>query len=248
MGSDNHPFKDIFGQTFGPTLEELEHLGTASGLHDQVPGGGVAEDLQDPVQDLGLGVGEATGPRPVRSPSLDHVGGDRPGRSGEADQRAFGFQCSPNAGQGLADRGQASRRGLDFTGKGGNLRQGPQARTFPGLEPDFLAQGLGNEKNVSEDDGRIEGEPPHGLEGRLGGHLRIVTESEEVLGPGPELPVLGKRSSRLPHEPDRRPRKGFPGQGSQELGSRGVRHAALKPRQAFGLKRGVSRHHPCLPI
>ena len=52
--------------------------------------------------------------------------------------------------------------------------------TFPLLEPDGLAEGVGDDEDVGEQDRRVELEPPERLQRYLSGELRIVAEIEEA--------------------------------------------------------------------
>ena len=241
MGLHHDALENIFSQAFSPALEQLQHLGAAVCLHHQVAGRRLDEDFEDLVQALGLGIGEGAGPGPIRAPPLNHVGRHGPGGAGKADQGAFRLKGRPHPGQGLSNGAEATGRGLDLAGQGGDLGKWAKPWPLARLEPDFLAQGLGDEQDVRKDDGGVEGKPPHGLERRLGGHFRIVAEGQEVLRPGPELPVLRQRASGLAHEPDWRALEGLAGQGPEEFGSGGLSHGALKPRPAARLKgRGPS--------
>ena len=88
-----------------------------------------------------------------------------------------------------------------------------------------MTQGAGNQQDVGEHDGRVEGEPPHRLQRNLRRHLGIEAEAEEVAGLGPQFAILRQIPSCLSHEPDRRTGKRLSRESTKEerLGDLGGR-------------------------
>ncbi len=199
-------FEQIVGQALGPALEDLQHLGAGVLLHLQIMGGGLDQNLQQ-GRDLfrfGIGIGSGRSALALHDRAgfaVQHIGGHGPGGAGEADQGLGRIQFSTHQAQGLAHRLQGLPR------PGGQLphlvhrRQGAEARTFAGFEPDLLTQGARDQQNISEDDSGVEAEAAHGLKRSLGRHLRIHAEGDEVRRLGPQLTVLGQVAPGLTHEP-----------------------------------------------
>ena len=235
VGSDDNPLENILGKVFRPALEQLQDLGAGPGLHHQVTRRGVHQHVQQGVELLGILIG--IGPRcfTLRAPPLDHVGGHGPGGAGKADQGALGLQYGAHPAQRLADIGELGGRAFNGVAQSLHRRQGAQPRALTGFEPDLLAQGLGDQQDVGEDDGGVHREPPHGLQGRLGGHFRVEAEGDEIRRPGSQLPVFGQGPPGLAHEPDRRAVQGLAGQGAQQAGRR-LAHGRLKARPRSRLK------------
>lgn len=95
-----------------------------------------------------------------------------------------------------------------------------QTRPLPRLEPDVLAQGARDQQDVGEDDRRIEAEPAHGLKRRLGGHVGVQTEGDEVGRLGPQLAILRQIPTGLAHEPHRRTLQRLPAESPEHQGCR----------------------------
>ncbi len=151
--------------------------------------------------------------------AFDHVAGEREGRAGEAQQRGL-VSAAPCGSRRIAaiDRRQmlGQPRARELAELGG-IGQCLELRAFAFLEPDFLAERVGNHEDVGEDDRRIEAEATDRLQRDLDGLFRRVAEFEERSGRGADGAILRQVASRLPHQPDRRRRKARPGQRLQEL-------------------------------
>ena len=78
------------------------------------------------------------------------------------------------------------------------IEDGPFAR----FEAYGLAQCIGDDENVGEEDGRIEIETPQGLQRYLGGEIGRIAELEEILRSGPDFPIFGQVAAGLAHDPD----------------------------------------------
>ena len=190
----------------------------------------------------GVGVGVGSRLRPLALAdgaglAVQHVGGDRPGRAAEADQRPLRLQGRSHPAERTAHRrqmlaGRGRQRGHLI-----RLRHAAEPRTLARLEPHLLAQGAGDQQDVGEDDGGVEAEPPHRLQRRLRRHVGVQAKGDEVRRLGAQSPVLGQIAPRLPHEPDRRPIQRLALQGSEQ--QRRGRRRRGHGRKAYG------PHLPC---
>src|SRR5262249_45423752 len=79
-----------------------------------------------------------------------------------------------------------------------------EARPFAGLEADLLAERIGDNQDVREQNGSVEAEPPDRLEGHLRGKLWIEDQVKEPAGLFTGCPVFRQVSPGLPHQPYRR--------------------------------------------
>ena len=209
VGLQDQAFEQIVGEPFCPALENLQHLGAAVGLHLQIPGRGLDQNLQRLVHPLGIGisVGAGLGAFALADGAMlavQHIGRHRPRRAGEPDQGALGLQRRTHDRQGFPHSRQMLARRRRQLGHPTGDRHFAKPGPFPRLEPDVLAQGARDQQNVGEDDGRIEAETPHGLKRRLGRHLGVQAEGDEVRRLGPQPTVLGQIPTGLTHEPDGR--------------------------------------------
>ncbi|MNN37660.1 hypothetical protein D3C81_1516180 [compost metagenome] len=190
MRLQDEAFEQIVRQTLGPALEDLQHLGAGVLLHLQIVGRGFDQNLQQSRDLLRLRIGIGAGRSPLALHdgagfAVQHIGGHGPGRPGEPDQSLCRIEFSAHQAQGMAHRLQGLPRPGCQLPHGLHRRQGAEARAFAGFEPDLLSQGSRDQQDVGEDDGRIEAEPAHGLKRRLGRHLRVHAEGDEVRRPGP---------------------------------------------------------------
>src|SRR5262249_48390664 len=79
-----------------------------------------------------------------------------------------------------------------------------EPRSVTAFEAYRLSERLRHHQDVGEQDRGIEPEPPHRLQGDLGGELRREAEFEERTHPSTNRPVLRTVPPRLTHQPDRR--------------------------------------------
>ncbi|MNV37755.1 hypothetical protein D3C71_1292860 [compost metagenome] len=190
MGLQNETFEQIVGQALGPALEDLQHLGAGVLLHLQIMGGGLDQNLEQGCDlfRFRIGIGSGRGALALADAAglaVQHIGGHGPGRPGEPDQSLCRIEFSAHQAQGMAHRLQGFPSPGCQLPHGLHRRQGAEARAFAGFEPDLLSQGSRDQQDVGEDDGRVEAEPAHGLKRRLGRHLRVHAEGDEVRRLGP---------------------------------------------------------------
>jgi len=72
-----------------------------------------------------------------------------------------------------------------------------------GPETHTLAERVGHDENVGEQDGRVETEAADRLQRRFHGQSGRVAEVDERLRRGADLAIFGQVASRLSHQPDR---------------------------------------------
>ncbi len=163
----------------------------------------------------------------LRGAALDEVGGERPWRAAEADERHVTFRrLRRELAPGLADGGEdvaevALDVGLD---EAGDVRQrayrAVEDRAVAGGEAQPGAHGVERQQDVGEDDRGVDAEAPHRLQGDLGGELGRAAEGEEV-HPLAQGAVLGEVAARLPHQPNRTPLGGLvPARPEEEVAHR----------------------------
>ncbi len=71
-------------------------------------------------------------------------------------------------------------------------------------------------QNVGEYNRCVESKATDWLQSHFGRQLRIKAETKETFGGLSYFPVLGQKSARLPHQPDRRNGERFPRQGTKK--------------------------------
>ncbi len=169
-------------------------------------GADIDEQIHEALEGLRMPVGEEAGRRLLlRALAGDHVGGDRPGRATEAEQRRFPGEGGANAGDSLVDGLQ--HRGIvaiTQTSDHGRILDRIHRGTFALEEADVAAERIRDRQDVGEDDRGVEAEAADRLERRLDRHLRRIAEMQEALRLLPDLPVLRQIAAGLAHEPDRR--------------------------------------------
>ncbi len=102
---DHQPLEFVLGQEVGPAVEQLQDVRAGGRLQLEVPRGALDQHLDQGVHPAGIGDRQGPGLAAVAAgAALDHVGGHRPGRAGEAYQRPLGLQFLAYVGQGLANR------------------------------------------------------------------------------------------------------------------------------------------------
>ena len=150
--------------------------------------------------------------------AFDHVAGERERGAGEAQQRRLARQLRAGPADRLIDRRQLLRHACpgelaEISGIGQRFELG----TFAFLEPDFLAERVGNHEDVGKDDGGIEPEAAYRLQGDLDRLVGRVAELEERACRRPDRAILRQIAPGLAHQPDRRRRKARSGQRLQEF-------------------------------
>ena len=189
----------------------------------------VGEPPQQGVPRARLGVHERLGALVVAAgTTLDEVGGEGERRPGETDERDVaelaGEQpdrpCDGTDLVVLEDRQLRDvRRGAHGVG---------DHRSGPGYDVEVDSRGFERNNDVREQDRSIDSVAAHRLQGDLAHQLGIEAGLEHA-DVRPDLPVLGKRATGLPHEPHgpvcrlESPRSGEQGR-LRELAPRRVLH------------------------
>ena len=89
---------------------------------------------------------------------------------------------------------------------------------------DVLAQCVGNDENIGEQNRSIRSKPFNRLQGHSGSPLRGVAKIEKPVGLGAKFPVFWEKTSCLAHKPERGPRSGLAGEGvEKKIGHSGYR-------------------------
>ena len=221
----------LAGDDAAPRVEELDRIGAGADLHLAVVDDRGRDLLQERVEQRPVGVEEGLDADVVvRAAALDHVGGERPWRTGEAQQRALALELGFDASQGLADIVESRR---DAGGiEAFHLRAGLEFEIHRNAaflaELVTLAERLGDHEDVGEDDGRIEREAPERLQRDLGGEFRRAHHFEEGV-PGLQRAVLRQVAAGLAHDPDGRAVKRCAGGGGEEalVGGHEIRNEEL---------------------
>ena len=233
MWAKDQAFEQILRQTLGPALEDLQHLGPGISLHLQIMGRGLNQYLKQGCNLVRLGIGVGTGLCTLALSdaarlAVQHIGRDRPGCSGKADQCPARFKLRSNQRQGLTHLFQGFPSAGRQVAHGLDRRQATQSWPFTSLEPDLLPQGSGNQQYVGKDDRGVKTEPTHRLQGRLSGFFRIQAEGNEIRCRRSQGPVFRQVAPGLTHEPDRRASARFSGENLQNQG-RGGGNGHLTP-------------------
>ena len=141
-----------------------------------------------------------------RAVTGDHVGRDCPGRAAKAEQRLVGSERRSSPGSSVSSTG--ARRSTTFSGRAAQPSGviGIELRTFPGLEANRLAQGIGDDEDVGKKDRGIELEPPQRLQRYFGSQFGRIAKIEKAAGLFPHRTIFGQIAAGLPHDPDRRTR------------------------------------------
>ena len=153
---------------------------------------------------LGCAVSHGFGLRiTLAGAAFDHIGGERPGSAGEADQRGLGWQRStdqPQRGIGWCQQ-VSSLASLEAISHRRQFRQATRHRTFACTEMQVLSQRPGNGQNVGEQDRTIKAVAADRLQGHFCRRCRIVAEVQKAALVGTQLPVLRQVPTSLPHQP-----------------------------------------------
>ena len=183
-----------------------------------------------------MAIGEQSRRRLIRRPPAgDHIARDCPWRAAEADQRGLLRQRPLDAGRAprtpaRAGASQARAKLLEAL----RVADRVEARTVAAFEGDALAERVGKDENVGEQDRRVEAEPADRLQRRLDRERGVIAEIEKRRGPGAKLAIFGQIAARLAHEPDRRRflslarKRGEEGLGGTYLRRRNLSYSAAR--------------------
>ncbi len=153
----------------------------------------------------------------LRAAALDHVGGECPRRAGETEERTFTLQFRFDAGQRLADVSEArgSAGGVQPVDLSAGLEREIHGDAAFLAKLVALAQRLGDDEDVGEDDRRIEREAAQRLQRDFRGQFRRAYHFEEgVLRL--QRAVFRQVATGLAHDPNRRTVERFAGAGGEE--------------------------------
>ena len=189
-----------------PGIEDLRRLGAGAELAHEIGGRGLDQPVDQRREQVGMAIGEQARRRLIgRAAAGDHVARHRPRRAAEADQRDLVAAARLDARDGLEHRREPRPVGLVAQrGEIGGGLDRLEARPFALLEADALAERVGDDENVGEQDRRVEAETADRLQRRLGRQRRRVAEVEERRRLGAHRAVFGQIAAGLAHQPHRR--------------------------------------------
>jgi hypothetical protein len=142
----------------------------------------------------------------LRAGSLHQVGGERPRRTAEADDRHLAVELAAHQAQGVEDVAQRlvhvrHAEPLDVLARADGVGEG---RAIPLGEHQLGPHGLQGEQDVREQDGGVDPDDADRLDRHLGRQLGGLAESQEV-GFFADRAVLGQVAAGLAHHPYRAP-------------------------------------------
>ena len=183
IGVSDHRSKFAGVSAPGKALEDLHGVDAGLELPDEIGDRGRNEPVDQRLHEIRVAVRHDPGRREFRRAlARDHVARHGPGSAAEAEQGGLGRQTLLHPTDGFEDGCQAVE--VDLLAKlaeFGQARDRRQPRPFALGEADRLAQSVGNDKDVAEQDGCIQPEPPDRLKGRLRRHAGRVAEVHEGL-------------------------------------------------------------------
>ncbi len=190
-----------------PGVEDLHRLRTGQDLTIEVAGHRLRQLVQQGMHGLGVVVEHGLALAEVlRRAALDHVGGQRPGATGEADQWRATIELAADGAHGIHHvakilLGIGNRQRLDV-GQAADLLA--EARPFAGLEVQPLAHGIGDGEDVGKENRRVDLRIAiQRLQGNLARQLRILHQTHEIAGLGTGGAVFRQVTPGLPHHPHR---------------------------------------------
>ena len=153
------------------------------------------------VVEHGFGLAEV-----LRRAAFDHIGGQRPGAAGKADQWHAAIQLTANGAHGVHHITQillwiGDRQRFDISHAADDFLE---TRAFAGFKIQALAHGVGDGQDVREQNRRIELRVTiQRLDGDLAGQLRVLHQLDEVTRFGAGSAVLRQVTTGLAHHPHR---------------------------------------------
>ena len=165
-----------------------------------------------------MAVGEEARRRLIRRAAPgDHIARHRPRGAAEADQGHVARQRGLEAVESFKHRREPVPVGLRPQLRE-RLRVGDrvEARAVARFKADALAERVGHDENVGEQDRGVEAETADRLQCRLDGEGGVVAKIEEGRGFRPKLAVFRQVAPRLAHEPNRRRRLTLAGERGEE--------------------------------
>ncbi len=157
----------------------------------------------------------------TRSSTLDHVAGQREGRTAEADDRQPGAEVFHHQGDRLGHIAQfGCAIGAQYLYIVGGADRLFDHRPFAGGEMEGQAHDFERQQQVGEDDGSVNLEELGGGDGHFGRELRLLADFDQgmVLA---DVAILLHVAACLAHEPDRSgfDRKPLAGAHKEGIGS-----------------------------
>ena len=156
-------------------------------------------------------------PEVVACATLDHVAGECERAAGKADERDAPLQLAARERDGVEHVTKPVEVGRAQRADGVFVAQRPlELRPLALDEVQAEPHGVGNREDVGKDDRGVEGVAPDRLQGDLARELGRLRQCEETSRLAARLVVLGQVAAGLPHDPDRRVRRGLAQERAQE--------------------------------
>src|SRR6266481_410785 len=138
----------------------------------------------------------------ARGLPFDHVGGERPGSAAEADQGDAAVQALQRRADRFHDVPEVALRVghpqlVDVRRRAQGLRE---LRPLV-FQDELHAHRFGHHQDVAEEDGGVDAEDVHRLDGDLRRQIGRLAQLQEG-NPGAHRPILRQVPPRLPHQPD----------------------------------------------
>lgn len=217
----------------GPGIEELNGSSAGGDLRLQVGNCRQRNAVQEITKCGGLAEQEIfRGGEAFASTALDHVASKSPGSGGKTEHRDFRADLAGDASNGFGEKGGLVFGIEELQARDVMARTDGRRQVGAGVaEFERQAHGLGGNKDVGEDDDRIDAEESEGLERDFDGEVgRFADFEERVIGANGA--VFGQVATGLAHHPDGKTRKSFA--------------TASAEKQVFSIERSGIRGHLAL--
>src|ERR1700730_6744248 len=200
------PLKLGEGQDSHPSVEDLHGLDTSFDLPGEIVDRRLDQPVDETPKQIAVAEGKQTGWCLIgRVFASDHITSKRPWRAAKADQRGFAGKGSFDPLNRLENRAQpATIYPLVQLDEILRCQNGVKFRSFIRFESNLLAKGIGNNQDITEQNGGIKPKAPYRLQGCFRRKCRCVTKIEKGCGLVAEWPIFRQIASGLTHQPDRR--------------------------------------------
>ena len=202
-----------------PGIEDHDGLGAGGNLGVQIGDHGVGGHIQHPVHQVGAVIHHRLDfAEMLRALAFHHVGRQRPGAAGKANQRHAAVQCRTDGAHPIHDITQFFFR----IGRGqfGDVRLGAdralEMRAFALREIQPQPHGVRHGQDVGKQNGRVQRETLQRLQGHFTGQFRIFAQRQKTARLGAGGAVFGQITARLAHQPDGRGVHRLTPQGAQQ--------------------------------
>ena len=188
-----------------PAIEELQALGAGMALGREVMAYDGGQAVKQRVPGFRVTVHQSLGLDEIpRRAALDGVAGQRERRSGETDQRHLAAQRFHRQANRFEHVPQVPLRVQRRQARNllGGAERPSDDRAFTGRECESEVQGLEGQQDVRKNDGGVDPDVLHRLQGHFARQLGPMADLEKG-GLGADGPVLRHVATGLPHEPDR---------------------------------------------